>query len=73
MPAFSGQLSEQEIANVAAYVSSRAQLSLLRPSSPQTSRSLACDLDRTLICGGRRPAAAHAGGDRQAPASRASA
>ena len=43
------------------------------PSHP-TSRvdvaAIACDLDRTLICAGRRPAAAHDRGDRRRPRGR---
>ena len=48
MPSFSGQLSEQQIADVAAYV---VQATRADPPGdfPRGVQAFACDLDRTLI------------------------
>ena len=49
MPSFEDQLSEQEIADVAAYVVESTSRLNLPPDFPRDVAAFACDLDRTLI------------------------
>ena len=49
MPAFAGQLTPQQIQDVAAYVVQATERLILPPDFPRGIEALACDLDRTLI------------------------
>ena len=65
MPSFSGQLTPQQIADVAAYVVQATTGLILPDGFPRGVQAIACDLDRTLI--GRTPSS----GRGPAPHSRA--